>query len=144
MRKVSRPILERDDELAVLSSAARDAGDGVGSVVLISGEAGIGKSSLVEAIRAILPAEGRLLVGYCDDLATPRVLGPLRDLIGGVGTALTGALERGDRGEVLEAMREELGWAPVRPCWPSRTSTGPTRRPSTCCGSWSAGRPSCR
>jgi DNA-binding CsgD family transcriptional regulator/tetratricopeptide (TPR) repeat protein len=111
MREMSRPILEREDELAALGSAAREAGDGAGSVVLISGEAGIGKSSLVRAIRRVLPAEGRLLVGYCDDLATPRVLGPLRDLIGSVGTALTTALERGDRGEVLEALRAELAWA---------------------------------
>jgi DNA-binding CsgD family transcriptional regulator/tetratricopeptide (TPR) repeat protein len=110
MRKMGGAILEREDELATLGSAARDAGDGAGSVVLISGEAGIGKSSLVEAIRGTLPAEGRLLVGYCDDLATPRVLGPFRDLIGSVGTALTQALERGDRGEVLEALRDELGW----------------------------------
>lgn len=104
-------ILEREDELAALGSSVRDAGDGSGTVVLISGEAGIGKSSLVEAIRGVLPAEGRLLVGYCDDLATPRVLGPLRDLIGSVGTVLTRALERGDRGEVLEALRDELGRA---------------------------------
>lgn len=108
---MGRRILERDDELAALGSAARDAGDGVGTVVLVSGEAGIGKSSLVEAIRGVLPAEGRLLVGYCDDLATPRVLGPLRDLIGSVGTVLTSALERGDRAAVLEALRNELGWA---------------------------------
>jgi DNA-binding CsgD family transcriptional regulator/tetratricopeptide (TPR) repeat protein len=101
-------ILEREDELAALGSAARDAGDGAGTVVLISGEAGIGKSSLVKAIRRVLPAEGRLLVGYCDDLVTPRVLGPLRDLIGSVGPALTRALERGDRAEVLEALRDEL------------------------------------
>lgn len=100
-------ILEREDELG---STARTAGDGAGSVVLISGEAGIGKSSLVEAIRRVLPAEGRLLVGYCDDLATPRVLGPLRDLIGSVGSTLTRALERRDRDEVLEALRDELGW----------------------------------
>jgi DNA-binding CsgD family transcriptional regulator/tetratricopeptide (TPR) repeat protein len=104
-------ILEREEELAALAGAAREAGTGSGSVVLISGEAGIGKSSVVEGIRAVLPAEGRLLVGYCDDLATPRVFGPLRDLIGSVGAALTGALERGDRGEVLEALREELSWA---------------------------------
>ncbi|WP_214327719.1 ATP-binding protein [Nonomuraea sediminis] len=101
-------ILEREAELAVLSGAAREAGAGSGSVILVSGEAGIGKSSLVHGIRAVLPADGRLLVGYCDDLATPRVLGPLRDLIGSIGTALTRALERGDRGEVLEALRAEL------------------------------------
>jgi DNA-binding CsgD family transcriptional regulator/tetratricopeptide (TPR) repeat protein len=111
MPEVGRPILEREDELAALGSAARDAGGGAGSVVLVSGEAGIGKSSLVQAIRGVLPAEGRLLVGYCDDLATPRVLGPLRDLIGSVGTVLNGALERGDRADVLEALRDELGWA---------------------------------
>jgi DNA-binding CsgD family transcriptional regulator/tetratricopeptide (TPR) repeat protein len=108
---VDRGILEREAELAALAVAAREAGDGAGSVVLISGEAGIGKSSVVHAVRAVLPAEGRLLVGYCDDLATPRVLGPLRDLVGSVGTALTRALERGDRGEVLEALRSELATA---------------------------------
>ncbi|MFC4536775.1 AAA family ATPase [Sphaerisporangium dianthi] len=91
---MGKAILEREDELAALGGAARAARDGAGSVILISGEAGIGKSSLVEAIGRVLPAEGRLLVGYCDDLATPRVLGPLRDLIGSVGTALTRALER--------------------------------------------------
>jgi DNA-binding CsgD family transcriptional regulator/tetratricopeptide (TPR) repeat protein len=105
---VGRGILEREAELAALAAAAREARDGSGSVVLVSGEAGIGKSSLVDGIRAVLPAEGRILVGYCDDLATPRVLGPLRDLVGSVGTALTRALERGDRGEVLEALRGEL------------------------------------
>jgi DNA-binding CsgD family transcriptional regulator/tetratricopeptide (TPR) repeat protein len=103
--------LEREDELAALGSAAAEAGDGTGSVVLISGEAGIGKSCLVQAIRGVLPADGRLLVGYCDDLATPRVLGPLRDLIGGIGSTLADALERGDRGEVLEALRDEFAGA---------------------------------
>src|SRR5262245_23336525 len=111
MSAVSRPILERENELAALAGAARDAGDGAGSVALVFGEAGIGKSSLVQALRGVLPAEGRLLVGYCDDLSTPRVLGPLRDLVGGVGTALTRALKRGDRDEVLEALRDEFGWA---------------------------------
>jgi DNA-binding CsgD family transcriptional regulator/tetratricopeptide (TPR) repeat protein/energy-coupling factor transporter ATP-binding protein EcfA2 len=105
-----RQILEREHELAELAAAARQAKDGDGSIVLILGEAGIGKSSLVDALRSVLPAEGRLLVGYCDDLATPRVLGPLRDLVGSVGTALTAALESGDRGRVIEALRAELDW----------------------------------
>ena len=79
------PMLERDAELSALAHAAREAADGHGSVVLVMGEAGIGKSSLVEALRSHLPAEGRMLIGYCDDLATPRTLGPFRDLAGSVG-----------------------------------------------------------
>src|SRR5438552_2724006 len=108
---MDRTILERTAELAVLAGAARDACENSGSVVLVSGEAGIGKSRFVQAIPGVLPPEGRFLVGYCDDLSTPRVLGPLRDLIGAVGAALTRALERGDRDEVVEALRDELGWA---------------------------------
>ena len=105
-------ILERDAELAVLAAAVRDAAGGHGSVVLISGEAGIGKSSLVEAVRAQLPAEGRLLIGYCDDLATPRTLGPFRDLVGSVGTELSHAVADGsDRDRLLAALRAELDWA---------------------------------
>ena len=101
-------ILERERELEALGAAAREAGAGDGSVVLIVGEAGIGKSSLVDAVGSVLPAGTRLLIGYCDDLATPRVLGPLRDLTGSVGSALTRALEAGDRSRVSDALRAEL------------------------------------
>src|SRR5690349_3117088 len=106
-----RSILEREQELAELGVAAREAASGSGSIVLIEGEAGIGKSSLVNSIRSVLPAEARLLLGYCDDLATPRVLGPLRDMRDQVGTSLTAALDSGDRGRVLDAIRAELDWA---------------------------------
>jgi DNA-binding CsgD family transcriptional regulator/tetratricopeptide (TPR) repeat protein len=106
-----RGILERDAELSVLATAVREAAGRRGSVVLIMGEAGIGKSSLVGALRSHLPAEGRLLVGYCDDLATPRTLGPFRDLAGSVGTELSRAVTDGsDRDRVLSALRTELTW----------------------------------
>ncbi len=109
---VGRPVLEREHELAELAAAAQEAAAGTGSVVLVSGEAGIGKSSLVEAARAVLPAAGRIFVGYCDDLATRRVLGPFRDLVGSVGAELTRALqEGGDRNRLLDALRAELSWA---------------------------------
>jgi DNA-binding CsgD family transcriptional regulator/energy-coupling factor transporter ATP-binding protein EcfA2 len=112
-RDVAGPVLlERDRELAELAQAAREAAAGEGGLVLISGEAGIGKSSLVRAVRGLLPAEGRLLVGHCDDLGTPRALGPFRDLVGQVGAELTRALrEGGERDVVLAALRAELGWA---------------------------------
>ena len=109
---MARLILEREQELAALAAAAREAAAGEGSVVLVSGEAGIGKSILVEAVRSVLPAESRLLVGYCDDLATRRALGPFRDLVGSVGAELTRALqEGGDRNQLLDALRTELSWA---------------------------------
>ena len=102
-------VLERDAELSLLADAVRAAASGDGSAVLVFGEAGIGKSSLVEAVRAQLPAEGRMLVGYCDDLATPRTLGPFRDLVGSVGTEFSRAVTDGsDRDRVLAALRAEL------------------------------------
>ncbi|MET0238081.1 MAG: AAA family ATPase [Kibdelosporangium sp.] len=104
-------VLERDDEIAELAAAAREAADGTGSVVLVSGEAGIGKSSLVNAVRGVLPQHGRLLVGYCDDLATPRNFGPFRDLLGSVGSDLATALREGsDRDRVFDALHAELNW----------------------------------
>ena len=106
-----RGILERDAELSVLTRAVREAADRHGSVVLVMGEAGIGKSSVVEELRSQLPAEGRMLVGYCDDLATPRTLGPFRDLVGSVGTEFSRAMADGsDRDRVLTALRAELTW----------------------------------
>ena len=53
-------ILEREHELRVIAAAAASAEAGCGSVLLVSGEAGIGKSRLVAATRAQLPPEGRL------------------------------------------------------------------------------------
>jgi DNA-binding CsgD family transcriptional regulator/energy-coupling factor transporter ATP-binding protein EcfA2 len=112
-RDVAGPVLlERDRELAELAQAAGEAAAGEGGLVLVSGEAGIGKSSLVRALRGLLPAEGRLLVGHCDDLGTPRTLGPFRDLVGSVGAELTKALREGsERDAVPAALRAELDWA---------------------------------
>ena len=105
---MARSLLERDQELATLLDAARGAAGGEGSVVLLHGEAGIGKTSLVSAIRSQLPAEMRMLVGSCDALSTPRTLGPFRDLAAAVGPRLGQALQAGERDVVMDALLDEL------------------------------------
>ena len=105
-------LLERESELGELRSAARDAVQGRGRVVLLHGEAGIGKTSLVNALRADPPDGVRVLLGSCDAMSTPRPLGPLRDLATVVGPRLGDALRSGDREEVFAALRAELSDAP--------------------------------
>ncbi|MFI5547732.1 ATP-binding protein [Streptomyces sp. NPDC051815] len=56
-------LLGRDAELAGLAAAADRARDGRAQVVLVSGEAGIGKSALLDAAVRQLPAQG-WLVGH--------------------------------------------------------------------------------
>ena len=72
-------LLERDAELEVLVRAVDDASEGRSSVVLLLGEAGIGKTSLVRTFVSVVADRARVLVGSCDDLLTPRTFGPLRD-----------------------------------------------------------------
>ncbi|HSU09398.1 MAG TPA: AAA family ATPase, partial [Pseudonocardia sp.] len=100
-------LLERDSELRVLDAALDGAAGGAGSVVLVSGEAGIGKTSLVRAFTRSLRA-GRVLAGACDDLLTPRALGPLRDAVRHVRGPLAAALAADDPGAVFPAVLEEL------------------------------------
>jgi DNA-binding CsgD family transcriptional regulator len=101
-------LLERDDELGVLDRALARAEDGAGRVVLVGGEAGIGKTTLVREF--IGRARGaRVLVGACDDLIAPRTLGPFHDMPLGPDSRLRRALgASGDRDAVLEAVTTEL------------------------------------
>lgn len=104
-------LLEREVELAALLAAAGHAALGSGSVVLVSGEAGAGKSCLLSELGRRLPPGSRLLVGGCDDLVTPRLLGPLRDIAHAVGAGLTRALRSpADRDALFSALLDELRW----------------------------------
>jgi DNA-binding CsgD family transcriptional regulator len=71
-------LLERADELGVLHGCVADvAAHGRGRVLLVSGEAGIGKTALLQRFRDELPRRVLKLWGTCDALFTPRPLGPL-------------------------------------------------------------------
>nr|MBP8921809.1 ATP-binding protein [Micropruina sp.] len=75
----STQLLERDREFDQLASALRSARDRHGMVALVSGEAGIGKTTLVRRFLRTLPGDIRALAGSCEDLIAARVLGPFRE-----------------------------------------------------------------
>jgi class 3 adenylate cyclase/tetratricopeptide (TPR) repeat protein len=102
-------LLEREDELAALTEALDAAISGRGSVAAVFGEAGIGKSALVRAFAASVPDTVQVLWGWCDDLVTPRALGPLHDMAAALGPKLVKAIDEGGRPEaLLRALLETL------------------------------------
>jgi DNA-binding CsgD family transcriptional regulator/tetratricopeptide (TPR) repeat protein len=107
-------LLERQSELQTLSTAVERASTGRGSAVLVLGEAGIGKTSLVHAFLAAAAGRARVLAGACEDLLTPRALGPLRDAArSAAGGPLAAALSpRADPDLVFAAVADELASPP--------------------------------
>jgi DNA-binding CsgD family transcriptional regulator/tetratricopeptide (TPR) repeat protein len=97
-------LLERDPVLASLRQYAHEAGHGEGRLVLIAGEAGVGKSVLVEQFQRDLP-DARWSWGACDGLSTPRPLAPLFDLARDLGGALEDLCRgRPERDELFAAL----------------------------------------
>ena len=72
-------LLERDDQLSAVAAYLQDAAAGHGRLVYVAGEAGIGKTTFLEAATA--DAEARVAFGWCDGSATPPPLGPLVDML---------------------------------------------------------------
>ena len=97
-------VLERESQLAALRSYAEEARRGDGRLALISGEAGIGKSTLVEELETTLP-DATWWWGACDGLSTPRALGPLTDIATQAGGALYAALPWTAHRATLASMR---------------------------------------
>jgi len=105
----SGELLERAEQLALLNDRlAGIAADGVGSVVLVSGEAGVGKTTLLQQFCAGAAAT-RVLSGACDGLFTPRPLGPLLDIAEATAGQFAALTEAGARPhEVAMALLREL------------------------------------
>jgi DNA-binding CsgD family transcriptional regulator/tetratricopeptide (TPR) repeat protein len=117
-------FLERDEEMLALERALSGVGKNRGRVALVSGEAGIGKTRLVEEFLKTAADRARVVWGACDDLLTPRALGPFRDIARGLGIeaefgaggataelygVLLGTLDAGTRPTV--AVVEDAHWA---------------------------------
>ena len=74
------PLLERQEQLDVLYRGLEHARAGAGKLVLVAGEAGLGKSSLVERFASDHGEGVHVLWGACDGLATPRALAPVYEI----------------------------------------------------------------
>lgn len=79
-RRPRAPVIERDTTLTDLDRALGAAVVGRGQLVFVAGEAGIGKSTVVEAFLERHRRDVVVCVGACDNLSAPGPLGPLHDM----------------------------------------------------------------
>ena len=74
-------LIERDELLTILRSQLKNVTEEGGHCIFISGEAGIGKTSLVKAFGKTAEGNTNIYIGTCDALFTPRPLAPLYDIL---------------------------------------------------------------
>ena len=68
-------LLERDAQLAELLAAFEHVQTGEGKLVIVTGEAGVGKSALVEHFARLVADRCDFQTGLCEDLLSQRPLG---------------------------------------------------------------------
>lgn len=73
-------LIERADFFAPMHARFESVLGGEGHCVFLSGEAGMGKTSLVKAFCRDRTADCEIYQGFCDALFTPRPLAPLYDI----------------------------------------------------------------
>ncbi|HVR98668.1 MAG TPA: protein kinase [Thermoanaerobaculia bacterium] len=80
-RRATAPLIGREREMELLLGLWREAAEGTGKVVLIGGEAGMGKSHLVRAFRERVKSEAQWLFCYGSPYASSSPLQPVVDLL---------------------------------------------------------------
>ncbi len=73
-------LLERQNFLDELTRIAETVKQSSGKTVLVTGEAGVGKTSLIKYFTDYLNSGTEVMLAACDDLFAPRPLGPLYDI----------------------------------------------------------------
>ena len=100
-------LLERDALLDALGARLAAARHGRGSIALVTGEAGAGKTSLVRAFGDDRAAPALILRGGCDPILPARPFAPVKDMADAV-PGLAPALEAGDREAVFDRLLDVI------------------------------------
>jgi predicted ATPase len=105
-------LLEREQCLLDLDEWLDSAVARGGLVVLLEGEAGIGKTAVLQEFATRQRRVGRVLWGACDALFTPRPLAPLHDIARQAQKGLQAAIAAGNREAIFTAALDELERGP--------------------------------
>ncbi|GGO26454.1 ATP-binding protein [Deinococcus humi] len=101
-------LLERAVPLDQLLAWSGDAAAGRGRLILLAGEAGVGKTVFLQEFVRRLARPNGVLLGACDPLSTPRPLGPLLDIASLLGGEFERLLDSGQREQVFRAFLSVL------------------------------------
>jgi DNA-binding CsgD family transcriptional regulator/tetratricopeptide (TPR) repeat protein len=103
---MAHPLVEREEALRALDAALAGVDSDGGRIVLVAGEAGVGKTSVLRVFARSRPAQS-VWWGACDALQTPHPLGPLLDIARERRPRFAAALD-GPRPALFEAVLDEL------------------------------------
>ena len=105
-------LVERDGPLALaLARVAglRHASTPTGGCITVSGEAGVGKTSLLRTVQRQAAGQARWLWGSCEPMRTPPPLGPLIDMLDDLPPSLAALVRNGGAlADLLVGMRRLL------------------------------------
>jgi DNA-binding CsgD family transcriptional regulator len=102
-------LLERRSSLEILEQCAQGLHAGEGRIALVGGEAGLGKTSLVEQFASAYSRRGRVFWGRCDPLHTPAPFAPFHDVAAQIGDRALALLDDGaGAGRIAPRLIQEL------------------------------------
>ena len=108
--RLGNALLEREPQLAAFAELLSEVRAGsAGRLVLVGGEAGAGKTAMLERFCHDVGGSSRVMWGACAPLQTPRPLGPLLDVAETIGGQFERAVAAAERPyEVATALLREL------------------------------------
>ena len=106
-------LLEREGALAALIALAEQAATGVGRLVFLGGEAGVGKTALCGALIEHAATLLTVRSGGCDNVTTAAALGPLVDAAPELTAVIEDGSARVDRLRLFRRLRSVLSGEPT-------------------------------